>query len=110
MYSIDDAGTSCAQTVLFYLASALFHSGRKPMEAKSWYPNETSDAATADAIDTEHCTDVYLVPSKFRTLLNQPVLPTKDISSLALHEACCQWCTRLRISYLRREPSYHNYN
>ncbi|KAI4129538.1 MAG: hypothetical protein LQ338_002174 [Usnochroma carphineum] len=49
------------------------------------YPNKSFDArSTLDAIDGEHCTDMCLVPSMLRAMVDHPVLPSRKTNSLGL--------------------------
>lgn len=49
------------------------------------YPAKSFDArATLEVIDRERCTDIALVPSMLRALLDQPALLATNTSSLQL--------------------------
>lgn len=85
MYSLDETRVSCNHMPLFHLAGVMESLWAWAYGGTVVYPNKSFDArATLDAIDSEHCTDMCLVPSMLRTIVDHPALPSKSTTSLGL--------------------------
>lgn len=85
MYSLDETRVSCNHMPLFHLAGVMESLWAWAHGGKVVYPGKTFDArATIEAIDGENCTDMCLVPSMLRAMVDHPVLSTRDPKSLGL--------------------------
>ena len=85
MYSLDETRISCNHMPLFHLAGVMESLWAWAHGGTVVYPNKSFDArATLDAIDREHCTDMCLVPSMLRAMLDHPVLSARNTNSLRL--------------------------
>ncbi|KAL8950888.1 MAG: hypothetical protein Q9222_003105 [Ikaeria aurantiellina] len=85
MYSLDETRVSCNHMPLFHLAGVMESLWAWAYGGTVVFPNKSFDArATLDAIDGERCTDMCLVPSMLRAIIDHPVLPSRDTNSLQL--------------------------
>ncbi|KAL8778974.1 MAG: hypothetical protein Q9213_007159 [Squamulea squamosa] len=85
MYSLDETRVSCNHMPLFHLAGVMESLWAWACGGKVVYPNKTFDArSTIDAIDGERCTDMCLVPSMLRAMVDHPVISTRNTRSLGL--------------------------
>ncbi|KAL8703643.1 MAG: hypothetical protein Q9201_003181 [Fulgogasparrea decipioides] len=85
MYSLDENRVSCNHMPLFHLAGVMESLWAWAYGGTVVYPHKTFDArATLDAIHKEHCTDMCLVPSMLRAMVDHPALRTRNIDSLGL--------------------------
>ncbi|KAL8823140.1 MAG: hypothetical protein Q9191_006136 [Dirinaria sp. TL-2023a] len=85
MYSLDERRISCNHMPLFHFAGVMESLWAWAHGGTVVYPNRSFDArATLDAIDSEHCTDMCLVPSMLRAMVDHPVLPARSTDSLGL--------------------------
>ena len=85
MYSLDETRVSCNHMPLFHLAGVMESLWAWAHGGTVVYPNSSFDAcATLDAIDTEKCTDMCLVPSMLRAMVDHPALSTRNTKSLGL--------------------------
>ncbi|KAL8866214.1 MAG: hypothetical protein Q9174_006432, partial [Haloplaca sp. 1 TL-2023] len=85
IYSLDETRVSCNHMPLFHLAGVMESLWAWAHGSAVVYPKDSFDArATLDAIDGEHCTDMCLVPSMLRAIIDHPALSTRDTKSLQL--------------------------
>ncbi|KAL8708125.1 MAG: hypothetical protein Q9220_006979 [cf. Caloplaca sp. 1 TL-2023] len=85
MYSLDETRISCNHMPLFHLAGIMECLWAWAYGGTVVFPNQSFDArATLDAIDKERCTDMCLVPSMLRAMVDHPILPNRDTDSLQL--------------------------
>ncbi|KAL9005316.1 MAG: hypothetical protein Q9188_001907 [Gyalolechia gomerana] len=85
IYSLDETRVSCNHMPLFHLAGVMESLWAWAHGGTVVYPNKSFDArATLDAIDGERCTDMCLVPSMLRAMIDHPALSTRDTNSLQL--------------------------
>ncbi|KAL8650678.1 MAG: hypothetical protein Q9210_003690, partial [Variospora velana] len=85
MYSLDDTRVSCNHMPLFHLAGVMESLWAWAHGGTVVYPNKSFDArATIEAIDRERCTDMCLVPSMLRAMMDHPALSTRATNSLQL--------------------------
>ena len=85
MYSLDETRVSCNHMPLFHLAGVMESLWAWVYGGTVVYPGNSFDArATLDAIDTEKCTDMLLVPSMLRAVVDHPALSIRNTKSLGL--------------------------
>ncbi|CAF9923186.1 MAG: hypothetical protein HETSPECPRED_005266 [Heterodermia speciosa] len=85
MYSLDETRVSCNHMPLFHLAGVMESLWAWAHGGTVVYPNHSFDArATLDAIDREKCTDMCLVPSMLRAMIDHPALSSGNTKSLGL--------------------------
>ena len=85
MYSLDETRVSCNHMPLFHLAGVMESLWAWAHGGKVVYPNKSFDArATLEAIDKESCTDMCLVPSMLRAMVDHPILSSANTTSLGL--------------------------
>ncbi|KAL8691266.1 MAG: hypothetical protein Q9218_003468 [Villophora microphyllina] len=85
MYSLDETRISCNHMPLFHLAGVMESLWAWAHGGTVVYPNKSFDArATLEAIHKERCTDMCLVPSMLRAMIDHPALLTMNTNSLQL--------------------------
>ncbi|KAL8733533.1 MAG: hypothetical protein Q9181_003549 [Wetmoreana brouardii] len=85
MYSLDENRVSCNHMPLFHLAGVMESLWPWAYGGTVVYPHKAFDAcATLGAIHKENCTDMCLVPSMLRAMVDHPALPTRNTDSLGL--------------------------
>ncbi|KAL8956858.1 MAG: hypothetical protein Q9183_006203, partial [Haloplaca sp. 2 TL-2023] len=85
IYSLDENRVSCNHMPLFHLAGVMESLWAWAHGSAVVYPKDSFDArATLDAIDGERCTDMCLVPSMLRAIIDHPALSNRDTKSLQL--------------------------
>ncbi|KAL8832260.1 MAG: hypothetical protein Q9170_004948 [Blastenia crenularia] len=85
IYSLDESRVSCNHMPLFHLAGVMESLWAWAHGGTVVYPNKSFDArATIDAIDGERCTDMCLVPSMLRAMVDHPIQPARNTNSLQL--------------------------
>ena len=85
MYSLDETRVSCNHMPLFHLAGVMECLWAWAHGGTAVFPHKSFDArATLDAIGTEKCTDMCLVPSMLRAMVDHPALSTRNTKSLGL--------------------------
>ncbi|KAI4113619.1 MAG: hypothetical protein LQ345_005438 [Seirophora villosa] len=85
MYSLDETRVSCNHMPLFHLAGVMESLWAWAYGGTVVYPNKSFDARTTlEAIDRERCTDMCIVPSMLRAVVDHPALSTAVTSSLQL--------------------------
>ncbi|KAL8941853.1 MAG: hypothetical protein Q9216_001997 [Gyalolechia sp. 2 TL-2023] len=85
IYSLDETRISCNHMPLFHLAGVMESLWAWAHGGTVVFPNKSFDArATFDAIDAERCTDMCLVPSMLRAMIDHPALSTRSTDSLQL--------------------------
>lgn len=85
IYSLNETRVSCNHMPLFHLAGVMESLWAWAHGGTVVYPNKSFDArATLEAIDKERCTDMCLVPSMLRAMVDHPALSTRNTRSLQL--------------------------
>ncbi|KAL8991730.1 MAG: hypothetical protein Q9169_007703, partial [Polycauliona sp. 2 TL-2023] len=85
IYALDDTRISCNHMPLFHLAGVMESLWAWAHGGTVVYPNKSFDArASLQAIDKEQCTDMCLVPSMLRAIVDHPALQDVDTTSLQL--------------------------
>ncbi|KAL9593718.1 MAG: hypothetical protein Q9219_007421 [cf. Caloplaca sp. 3 TL-2023] len=85
MYSLNETRVSCNHMPLFHLAGVMESLWAWAYGGTVVYPNRSFDArATLDAIMKETCTDMCLVPSMLRAMVDHPLLSRRKPCSLRL--------------------------